>query len=49
MVYRLPLKISTETIENVPVEVYYDRENLVVSGVPETVDVTLKGAKKPID
>ncbi|WP_349730369.1 CdaR family protein [Peribacillus frigoritolerans] len=38
-------EISTETIENVPVEVYYDRENLVVSGVPETVDVTLKGAK----
>lgn len=36
---------GTETIENVPVEVYYDRENLVVSGVPETVDVTLKGAK----
>ena len=38
-------EMSTETIENVPVEVYYDRENLVVSGVPETVDVTLKGAK----
>ncbi|WP_339201224.1 CdaR family protein [Peribacillus sp. FSL P2-0133] len=38
-------EISTETIENVPVEVYYDRENLVVSGVPEAVDVTLKGAK----
>ncbi|WP_110926527.1 CdaR family protein [Bacillus massiliglaciei] len=36
---------DTETIENVPVEVYYDRENLVVSGVPDTVDVTLSGAK----
>ena len=32
-------------IENVPVEVYYDTENLVVTGIPENVDVTLKGAK----
>ncbi|USK70466.1 CdaR family protein [Peribacillus asahii] len=37
--------IATETIENVPVEVYYDMENLVVSGMPDNVDVTLKGAK----
>ena len=26
-------------------EVYYDTENLVVSGIPDSVDVTLKGAK----
>ncbi|WP_342514108.1 CdaR family protein [Sporosarcina sp. FSL K6-1522] len=31
------------TIEGVPVEVYYDEENLVVTGVPETVDVTIDG------
>jgi len=37
--------IDTVTIENVPVEVYYDMENLVVSGIPDSVDVTLKGAK----
>lgn len=38
-------EINTITIENVPVEVYYDTENLVVSGIPDSVDVTLKGAK----
>ena len=38
-------EINTVTIENVPVEVYYDTENLVVSGIPDSVDVTLKGAK----
>lgn len=30
-------------IENVPVEVYYDNENLIVTGVPETVNVTIEG------
>ena len=38
-------EINSETIENVPVEVYYDTENLVVNGIPDSVDVTLKGAK----
>ena len=38
-------EINTVTIENVPVEVYYDTENLVVSGIPDSVNVTLKGAK----
>lgn len=38
-------EINSVTIENVPVEVYYDTENLVVSGIPDSVDVTLKGAK----
>jgi len=36
---------GTEVIEAVPVEVYYDRDNLVVTGVPKTVDVTLDGPK----
>ncbi|MCM3768103.1 YbbR-like domain-containing protein [Neobacillus niacini] len=34
---------ATETIKNIPVKVYYDTKNLVVSGVPDTVDITLKG------
>ncbi|MBM7694166.1 YbbR domain-containing protein [Peribacillus deserti] len=38
-------KTSTETVENVEVDVYYDSENLVVKGVPGKVDVTLKGPK----
>lgn len=38
-------EIDTVTIQNVPVEVYYDTENLVISGIPDHVDVTLKGAK----
>ncbi|MBE3570799.1 MAG: YbbR-like domain-containing protein [Bacillales bacterium] len=33
------------TIEDVPVDVYYDSENLVVSGVPQTVSVTVEGPK----
>lgn len=39
----VPGEQSTETIKNVPVKVYYDTENLVVSGIPGTVDITLKG------
>lgn len=38
-------ELDTIVIEDVPVEVYYDTENLVVTGIPENVDVTLKGAK----
>jgi YbbR domain-containing protein len=34
---------STATITNIPVNVYYDTENLVVSGIPGTVEITLKG------
>lgn len=34
---------KTETVQNVPVKVYYDIENLVVTGIPDTVTVTLKG------
>lgn len=38
-------EINTVTIKNVPVEVYYDTQNLVVKGIPDSVDVTLKGAQ----
>ncbi|WP_042454375.1 CdaR family protein [Neobacillus dielmonensis] len=34
---------SSAVVEDVSVKVYYDTENLVVSGIPTTVDVTLKG------
>ena len=30
----VPGEQSTETINNIPVKVYYDTENLVVSGIP---------------
>lgn len=43
--FNTPGKMDTETIEDVPVEIDYDQENLVVTGAPRTVDVTLKGAK----
>jgi YbbR domain-containing protein len=33
----------TDIIRDVPVEVYYDDENLVVTGVPKTVDMTIEG------
>ncbi|AOV06565.1 CdaR family protein [Sporosarcina ureilytica] len=32
-----------EVIHDVPVEVYYDNENLIVTGIPETVNVTIDG------
>jgi YbbR domain-containing protein len=32
-----------ETVTNIPVVTYYDEENLVVSGVPKFVSVTLEG------
>lgn len=34
-----------ETIKNIPVNSYFDTENFVVSGVPESVDVTIEGPK----
>ncbi|MCM3757729.1 CdaR family protein [Sporosarcina aquimarina] len=34
---------SMDIIRDVPVEVYYDNENLVVTGVPETVNMTISG------
>lgn len=32
-----------EVLRNVPVEVFYDNENLIVTGVPETVNVKIEG------
>lgn len=38
-------QMHTETILHVPVEVFYDKSNLVVSGVPRAVNVTIEGPK----
>ena len=38
---------STAVITDIPVKVYYDTENLVVSGIPDTVEVTHKRPKDP--
>lgn len=32
-----------DTIRDIPVEVIYDNENLVVTGVPETVNINIEG------
>lgn len=37
--------IYVDVINNVPVEVYYDKDNMNVAGVPDTVDVTISGPK----
>lgn len=38
-----PSNAQLDIITDVPLEVYYDTENLIVSGLPETVDVTIEG------
>lgn len=44
-VINVPQDQDAEIIKNVPVTSYYDTENLVVSGVPETVTITISGPK----
>ncbi|MGD6845288.1 CdaR family protein [Bacillus infantis] len=39
---------DTELIEDVPVKSYYDTDNLVVTGVPDTVDVRVSGPKSHV-
>jgi YbbR domain-containing protein len=41
----VPANQQEETIKDVPVNSYFDTENFVVSGVPESVDVTIEGPK----
>lgn len=38
-----------ETILDVPVELYYDSENLVVTGAPETVEVHIEGQRRFVE
>lgn len=44
-VVNVPQDQDAEVIENVPVKSYYDTENLVVTGLPETVTLTLSGPR----
>lgn len=39
---------SFEIIRDVPVEAFYDDANLIVTGIPETVDVTIQGSSKDV-
>ncbi|MDI2585728.1 CdaR family protein [Psychrobacillus sp. NEAU-3TGS] len=39
---------SVEVLRDVPVEVYYDDENSVVTGVPETVTVNIEGPSQQV-
>src|SRR5690606_23660649 len=34
---------AVDIIKGIPLEVYYDKDNYVVTGAPETVDVTISG------
>lgn len=43
--YQVASKNQSVLIENVPVQIYYDEENLIVSGVPNTVNVRISGPK----
>lgn len=40
---------EVETIADVPLEKYYDSENLVVTGVPDTVKVTIEGQRRFVE
>ncbi|MDQ0185704.1 YbbR-like domain-containing protein [Cytobacillus kochii] len=40
---------GSAVIENVPLTAYYDTDNLVVSGLPETVAVTLDGPRSHLE
>ncbi|MFJ7736927.1 YbbR-like domain-containing protein [Lysinibacillus sp. NPDC097287] len=39
-----PVSDQVEVIKDVPLEVFYDDENLIVTGLPKTVNVTIKGS-----
>lgn len=44
----VPGESTTETLKNIPVKAYYDTDNLVVTGIPKTVDLTIKGPKSHV-
>lgn len=39
----VPGEETSATLADIPVKAYYDTENLVVSGIPDTVEVTIEG------
>ncbi|MBM6616193.1 CdaR family protein [Bacillus suaedaesalsae] len=47
--FSLPLMTTeNETLTEIPLSVYYDRDNYVVSGLPQTVNVTLEGPRSSV-
>ncbi|RST71851.1 YbbR-like domain-containing protein [Siminovitchia acidinfaciens] len=40
---------EVETITAVPLEKYYDSENLVVTGMPDTIEVTIEGQRRFVE
>ncbi|KAA0542937.1 YbbR-like domain-containing protein [Bacillus sp. BGMRC 2118] len=47
--FSLPLMTTeSETLSEIPLSVYYDRDNYVVSGLPQTVNVTLEGPRSAV-
>lgn len=40
--------IQTDILIDVPLEVYYDETNLIVSGLPDTVDIKIEGPKTSV-
>lgn len=44
-VVNVPQDQESEVLEEVPVKSYYDADNLVVTGIPETVTITLSGPR----
>ncbi|WP_264741024.1 YbbR-like domain-containing protein [Cytobacillus firmus] len=45
----VPGQQDSGIVENVPVKSYYDTENLVVTGIPETVDLSIEGPKSHLE
>ena len=41
----VPGEQDSEVLTDVPVKTYYDTENLIVTGIPDTVELTIKGPK----
>lgn len=47
--FSLPLMTTeSETLTEIPLSVYYDRDKYVVSGLPQTVNVTLEGPRSAV-
>ncbi|USK50130.1 YbbR-like domain-containing protein [Bacillus sp. CMF12] len=45
----VPGQQDSDIIEDVPVKSYYDTENLVVTGIPDTVDLSIEGPKSHLE
>lgn len=45
---RLAVNEQEDVIRDVPVEVYYDTDNLIVTGIPSVVDVRIKGPTQDV-